>query len=331
MIALSALELAMVETGRSATDALAQVTEVARRAEGWGFRRIWFAEHHAAAAIASASPPVLAAHLAASTSRIRIGSGGVMAPNHAPLAIAEQFVTLSALHPGRVDLGVGRGPGALDQRVIRALRRGADPADDDYRADVLELLGYLSGESEVPVLPGSVPIPQPWLLASSTGGAELAAELGLPIALAHHIRPANTFESLERYREKFRPSRWSSEPAVILAVETICADTDDEAAYLAGPRNVLRTRLLDGRGGDVELVSPEDAAVAEFGPEATEQIRQHRADQALGAPGTVARRLGELVDRTGVDELMLVTPVYDAERRARSYELVAKVLGTTES
>src|SRR6266536_3923039 len=237
MIPLSALELVIVQTGRSAVEALAQVAEVARRAEGHGYRRIWIAEHHGSPAIASASPPVLAAHLAAATSSIRVGSGGVMAPNHAPLAVAEQFATLAALHPGRIDLGIGRGPGTLDPRIIRALRRGADPADDDYPADIAELLGYLSADSEVRVLPGpeTSPMPEPWLLISSTGGAELAAELGLPVAFAHHIRPMNTLESLARYREKFRPSAWRSEPFVILAVETVCADTDEEAEFAAGP------------------------------------------------------------------------------------------------
>ena len=323
MIALSALELVMVEAGRSAVDAFAALPAVVRRVEACGYRRFWVAEHHVTAASACVSPPVLAAHLAAATSRIRVGSGGVLAPNHAPLAVAEQFATLAALHPGRIDLGIGRGPGTLDPRVIQALRRGAE---EDYPADVRDILGYLGAESALRVLPGPATPPEPWLLVSSVAGAELAAELGLPIAFAHNIRPMNTRESLERYRDKFRPSRWSPEPYVILAVETVCADTDEQAEHAAAPINVLKSRLLAGGGGEVELLAPEEAAAYEIPAELAEPLAGFLASQAYGGPETVARRLTALVEETGADELMLSTPVFDGEVRARSYELVSKGL-----
>ena len=324
MIPLSALELVMVETGRSAVDALASLPDVVRRVEACGYRRFWVAEHHASAASACVSPPVLAAHLAAATSRIRVGSGGVLAPNHAPLAVAEQFATLAALHPGRIDLGIGRGPGTLDPTIIRALRRGAD---QDYPADVREILGYLGADSAVRVLPGpETPAPEPWLLVSSVAGAELAAELGLPIAFAHNIRPMNTRESLARYRDKFRPSAWSAAPFVILAVETVCADTDEEAEHAAAPIKVLKSRLLAGGGGEVELLAPAEAAAYEIPAELAEPLAGFLASQACGSPETVARRLTTLAEETGADELMLATPVFDAEVRARSYELVVKGL-----
>ncbi|MFE5502144.1 LLM class flavin-dependent oxidoreductase [Amycolatopsis japonica] len=324
-ILLSALELAIVEDGRAATEVLASTATVTTKLEELGYHRVWIAEHHGSPAIATASPPVLAAHLAAVTSSIRIGSGGVMAPNHAPLAVAEQFATLSALHPGRIDLGVGRGPGTFDEKIVRALRRGADPAtDDDYRADVAELLRHLAGESGIRVLPGEVPTPEPWLLCSSAAGARLAAELGLPIAVAHHIRPQNTAEVLQAYRENFKPSQWREEPYVILCVETICADTDAEAAYVAGPCAVIKSYLLNGEGGDLAFPTREQAAAHEFTPESKELIAQFTAAQAHGGPEKVVRSLKDLAAATGADELMLTAPVYDAAARSRSYELVAK-------
>ncbi|MFC9998719.1 LLM class flavin-dependent oxidoreductase [Nocardia sp. NPDC127526] len=323
-IPLSVLELAMTETGGDAAAAFAATTVMARRAEELGFRRAWIAEHHGSAAIASASPPVLTAHLAAATTRIRVGSGGVLAPNHAPLAVAEQFATLAALHPDRIDLGIGRGPGTFDQNIVRALRRGADAATpEDYRRDVGELLGHLSGASGLRLLPGTAPLPRPWLLASSTAGAELAAELGLPVAFAHHIRPGNTVEAAERYRSAFRPSRWSSAPYVIVAVETLCADTDSEAVRLARPGDVLKAYLLSGLG-DTGLRTPEAAAEHEFTPEIAERIAEFRATQAQGSPGTVRQRLTELSTATGADELMLLTPIYDPSARVRSLELIVK-------
>ncbi|MBB4684599.1 LLM class flavin-dependent oxidoreductase [Amycolatopsis jiangsuensis] len=321
---LSVLELALVESGRTAAEALAPLAGIGQRLDELGYRRLWFAEHHGSPAIASASPQVLASHVAAVTSRLRIGSGGVLAPNHAPFVLAEQFATLSALSGGRADLGIGRGPGAVDPELLRTLRRGAEPADEaEYHSDLDDLLRYLGRDTKLRVLPGEVVAPEPWLLSSSPAGAALAGERGLPLAFAHHIRPDNTAASLARYREAFRPSPWRSRPHVLLAVETVCADTDAQAQHLVGPMNVLKSGILTTGGQDTELLSPDQAAAHEFTPEMAEQLGHFRAAQAHGDPEYVAGRLSELAEQTAADELMIVTPVYDAAARLHSYELVA--------
>jgi luciferase family oxidoreductase group 1 len=251
----------------------------------------------------------------------------VLLPNHSPLAVAEQFTTLAALHPGRIDLGIGRGPGTTDPETIHALRRGGAPATDaDYRADLLQLLGYLADVESGRVLPGAGASPTPWLLSSSVTGAELAAELGLPLAFGHHIRPGNTLQALDRYRELFRPSRWREEPYVMVSVETLCAPTDAQAAVLARPAQLAMAAALQGRGGEAVLLSQEDAARETLAPELDEKLQQLRATQAHGSPQTVHQRLSTVAAQTGADELMLTTPVYDATLRARSLSLVAATL-----
>ncbi len=201
-VPLSALEVAMVQAGAGAADTLRDTTEFARRLEDLGYLRLWYAEHHHSPAIGAFPPVVLTAHAAALTSSIRLGSGGVLAPHHAPIMLAEQFGTLSALHAGRIDLGIGRGPGTFDDSTARALRRGAGPTtDDEYRDDVSSTLRFLVDEVALS------PLPEPWLLSSSTAGAALAAELGLPIAFAHHIRPDNTLAALGHYRGAPSPAR----------------------------------------------------------------------------------------------------------------------------
>ncbi|MFC4086067.1 LLM class flavin-dependent oxidoreductase [Amycolatopsis samaneae] len=320
---LSVLELTLVEAGGKAGDTLAATVTTARRAEELGFRRMWLTEHHGTPIIASVSPPVLAASYAAATGTIRVGSGGVLVPNHAPLALAEQFLTLSALHPGRIDLGMGRGPGTFREPVIRALRRGAGIAtDEEYREGVRAVLGFLGDETSL--LPG-VERPRPWLLVSSPAGAGLAAELGLPIAVAHHIRPQSTVEVVERYRAGFRPSRWGAEPYVIVAVRTICADSDAEAAVLGRPARVL-TENIAKQDDTAPFPSVAEAAEHVFAPELEEGLAAYHAQQAEGSPETVARQLTAIAARTGADELMLETPVYDPAARARSYELTVKAL-----
>ncbi|MFF4395371.1 LLM class flavin-dependent oxidoreductase [Streptomyces sp. NPDC001480] len=315
-VPLSALEVAMVQAGARAADTLRDTTEFVRRLEDLGYQRLWYAEHHHSPAIGAFPPVVLTAHAAALTSSIRLGSGGVLAPNHAPIMLAEQFGTLAALHGGRIDLGIGRGPGTFDETTARALRRGAGPAtDDEYREDVAATLRLLVDEVALG------PLPEPWLLASSTAGAALAAELGLPIAFAHHIRPDNTLPALAHYREHFSPSRWCARPRVLICVETVCADTDEEAARLAGPMNVIKAGLLKGRG-DLPFPTPDEAAAHSFAPEEARTLRDFCAQQAHGSPEAVAKRLTDLVDVTGADELMLVTPVYALADRLRSYELV---------
>ncbi|MDH6221351.1 LLM class flavin-dependent oxidoreductase [Streptomyces pseudovenezuelae] len=323
-IPIGALEVAMVQTGARAVDTVRDTAAFARGVEQLGYTRLWYAEHHHSPAIGAFPPVVLTAHAAASTASIRLGSGGVLAPNHAPIMLAEQFGTLAALHEGRIDLGIGRGPGTFDEPTMRALRRGAGPTTDaEYREDVSEILRFLVDE----VPPG--PLPEPWLLSSSTAGATLAAELGLPIAFAHHIRPDNTLAALAHYREHFTPSRWCERPRVLLCVETVCADTQEQAARLSGPMDVVKAGLLKGQS-DIPFPTPEEAAAHVFTEAEAQALTGFRAAQAYGTPETVAKQLSDLAALTGADELMLVTPVYVLADRLRSYELVAGY-GTLEA
>ncbi|MEU3405249.1 MsnO8 family LLM class oxidoreductase [Streptomyces sp. NPDC006670] len=320
-IPLSALEVAMVQTGTRALETLRDTGAFAQELERLGYHRIWYAEHHHSPAIGAFPPVVLAAHAAASTSSIRLGSGGVLAPNHAPLTLAEQFGTLAALHPDRIDLGIGRGPGTFDEGIARALRRGAGPTtDEEYRDDVAAILSFLVDEVALG------PLPQPWLLASSPAGAALAAALGLPVAVAHHIRPENTGAVLERYRAAFTPSRWCERPRVLLCVETVCAETEEEARRLVGPMDVVKAGLLKGIS-DIPFPTPEEAAAHVFTEPERAALAGFRSRQAVGTPETVVRRLRELAGETGADELMLTTPVYGFAERVRSYELIRKHYG----
>jgi luciferase family oxidoreductase group 1 len=290
------------------------MTEVARGVEQLGYSRLWYPEHHATAGIADFPPAIVSAHIAAATSTIRVGSGGVLAPNHVPLSVAEQFGALAALHPGRIDLGIGRGPGTLDQQVTRALRRGADPTTDpEYAEDVADILRRVGERADTP---------EPWLLSSSPAGAGLAARLGLPVAFAHHLRPQNTAEAIAVYRSDFQPSRWSDSPRVLLSVLVFCADTDADAQLLARPFDItLSTAMTEGR--DILMPTPQDAAAHVFTAKAQEFIEGFRAGVVLGDPGTVAGGLTELAGRFDADELMLTTPVYDPKDRIRSFELAA--------
>ncbi|MET7934131.1 LLM class flavin-dependent oxidoreductase [Streptomyces sp. NPDC005322] len=319
---LSALEVAMVQAGMRAVDTLRDTAHFARRLDTLGYRRLWYAEHHHSPAIGAFPPVVLTAHAAASTSAIRLGSGGVLAPNHAPIMLAEQFGTLAALHPDRIDLGIGRGPGTFDESTARALRRGAGPTtDDEYRDDVASTLRFLVDEVALG------PLPEPWLLSSSTAGAALAAELGLPIAFAHHIRPDNTLAALDHYRARFSPSQWCERPRVLVCVETVCAETQEEAVRLAGPMDVVKAGLLKGHS-EAPFPSPTEASAHPFTAEERQALAAFRAHQAHGTPETVVRRLTEVADATGADELMLVTPVYALAARLRSYELVKQHAAT---
>ncbi|MGW8375017.1 LLM class flavin-dependent oxidoreductase [Streptomyces sp. ODS28] len=317
-IPLSVLELATLQSGARAVEVVRDTGAVARELEALGYRRLWYAEHHHSPAIGAFPPVVLIAHAAATTSTLRLGSGGVLAPNHAPVMLAEQFGTLAALHPERVDLGIGRGPGTFDEATARALRRGAGPVTDaEYRADIEAVLHFLV--HEIP----EGPLPEPWLLASSTAGAELAAALGLPVALAHHIRPQNTSAALDTYRAHFTPSRWCAQPRVLVCVETVCAETEEEADWLAGPMNVVKAGLLKS-SSEIPFPTPEEAAAHSFTAEERKALAAFRAQQACGTPQAVADRLDALADQTRADELMLTTPVFDLTARLRSYELVKK-------
>ncbi|MGW2020960.1 LLM class flavin-dependent oxidoreductase [Streptomyces decoyicus] len=322
-VPLSALEVAMVQTGTRPVETLRDTTAFAQGLEQLGYHRIWYAEHHHSPAIGAFPPVVLTAHAAASTSAIRLGSGGVLAPNHAPLTLAEQFGTLAALHHGRIDLGIGRGPGTFDEATARALRRGAGPTTDaEYHDDVAAILSFLVDEVALD------PLPEPWLLASSTAGAALAGRLGLPIALAHHIRPDNTLAALDCYRAAFTPSRWCEQPRVLVCVEAVCAETEEEAAWRVGPMDVVKAGLLKGLS-EIPFPTPAEAAAHPFTEAERRALAGFRAQQAVGTPETVAQRLAQLADETGADELMLTTPVYDLRDRIRSYELIKKYAADT--
>jgi luciferase family oxidoreductase group 1 len=322
-IPLSALDVVAAERGRTAAELLDATSRTVLRLDDLGYRRVWLAEHHGTALSASVVPAVLITHFAALTSRIRLGSGGVLAPNHAPLALAEQFATLATLHPDRIDMGIGRGPGTFDQSIVRALRRGGEPGTDlEYAEDVAAVLRYLSGEAGVQLIAGWQPQnggTRPWLLVSSPGSAELAARLGLPIALAHHIRPDQTVAAAARYRELFTPSRWADQPYVMVAVETVVADTEQEAERLARPVDIAKA----AQNSDA-LLSPEQAALHEIPEQARGVVEAAGAAQARGTVETVRRRFIEIVQQTGANELMLCVLVYDVDARIRCYELAAK-------
>jgi luciferase family oxidoreductase group 1 len=323
-VPLSVLDLSPVAAGTRAGQALHQTTELARRAEELGYRRFWVAEHHNMPAIASSAPAVLLAHLAASTSTIRVGSGGVMLPNHAPLVVAEQFGTLEALHPGRVDLGIGRAPGT-DQLTALALRRTTEGLSaEQFPAELADLISLFTGEDErLPILamPGRGDMPEIWLLGSSGYSAQLAGLLGLPFSFAHHFSSANTEPALALYRQSFRPSRWLAQPHAMVAVAVICADTDERAQWLSGPAALSFLHLRSGR--PQPLATPAEAAAYSYGPGEREMAQQRFADQAIGSPDTVGQKLSGLLGRTGADELMLTTQVYDLADRTHSLELVA--------
>jgi luciferase family oxidoreductase group 1 len=328
-VPLSVLELSPVAAGTTPGQALRQTTELARRTEELGYRRFWVAEHHNMPSIASSAPAVLIAHLAAATSRIRVGSGGVMLPNHAPLVVAEQFGTLEALHPGRIDLGIGRAPGT-DQLTALALRRTMEGLSAEaFPQELLDLIEFFTGENpqaRITAMPGQGDMPEIWLLGSSGFSAQMAGMLGLPFSFAHHFSAANTVPALALYREHFRPSQWLERPQAMVAVSAICADTDDRAQWLAGPAALSFLRLR--AGAPQPMASPEEAAAYPYSDFEREMAWGRFADQAIGSPETVRRQLAGLLERSAADELMLTAMVYDIEDRIRSFELIAeKVAG----
>ncbi|MFJ8578752.1 LLM class flavin-dependent oxidoreductase [Micromonospora sp. NPDC093277] len=323
-VPLSVLDLAPVAANGSAGEALRHTTELARRTEELGYRRFWVAEHHNMPAIASSAPAVLLAHLAAHTATIRLGSGGVMLPNHAPLVVAEQFGTLEALHPGRIDLGVGRAPGT-DQVTALALRRTMEGLSaENFPRELADLMNYFSGAEPGPITatPGRGQSPAVWLLGSSGFSAQLAGLLGLPFSFAHHFSAQNTLPAVQLYRQSFRPSQWLERPYVMVAVNAVCAETDERAEWLAGPAGLSFLKLRSGR--PEPLVTPEAAAAYPYSELEREFVAQRREGQATGSPETVAGQLGALLERTGADELMLTTMVYDVADRIRSFELIAE-------
>jgi luciferase family oxidoreductase group 1 len=322
---LSVLDLSPVAAGTTAGRALRQTTDLARRAEELGYQRFWVAEHHNMPAIASSAPAVLIAHLAAATSAIRVGSGGVMLPNHPPLVVAEQFGTLEALHPGRIDLGIGRAPGT-DQLTALALRRTMEGLSAEaFPQELADLIGLFTGEdprARITAMPGRGDMPAIWLLGSSGFSAQLAGLIGLPFSFAHHFSSANTGPALALYRDNFRPSRWLQHPYAMVAVSAICADTDERAQWLSGPAALSFLQLRTG--APQPLASPEEAAAYPYTALDRHLATERFTGQAMGSPETVGRQLASLIERTDADELMLTAMVYDIEDRIRSFELIAE-------
>ena len=315
---LSLLELASVVSGGTAEQALAEATAMAQAAEAAGLHRVWVAEHHGMPGVASSSPPVLVAHLASATSRIRIGAGGVMLPNHAPMVVAEQFGTLVALHPGRIDLGIGRAPGS-DLATARALRRHSS---ERFIDDVVELLGYFSGDAAQLAVPALGRLPEVWLLGSSTYSAQVAGMLGLPFSFAYHFNPEPMAAALELYRSTFRPSAVLEAPRVMVAVATICAPSQEEARWLAGSSRLGTLLLRQGRPS--VLPSPEEAAAYRYADSEMALIDQACATHLVGTPNEVVGGLAALEAATGCDELLLTIRIHDQAARQRSLELVAE-------
>jgi luciferase family oxidoreductase group 1 len=327
-VPLSVLDLAPVPDGGSAGDALRATIDLAVRAERLGFRRFWVAEHHNMPGIASSAPPVLIGHIADATSVMRVGSGGVMLPNHVSLVVAEQFGMLEALHPGRIDLGIGRAPGT-DQVTAAALRRSPEGLSaDDFPDQLMDLLGFFTGRwpenhpfAQITAVPGRGNLPAMWLLGSSGYSAQVAGLLGLPFAFAHHFMPANTLPALALYREHFRPSEVLDHPYAMVAAAVVCAETDDRARFLAGSGALSFLRLRSGRPGPVP--SPEEAAAYPYDELERAFVEDRQASQIVGSPETVSCQITELLAATAADELMITTMVYDPADRLRSFELVA--------
>lgn len=317
---LSILDLALIGRGETARDALEGSVRLARLAEARGYRRVWYAEHHNMTAIASSSPAVLIAHVAAHTRSIRLGAGGVMLPNHAPLVIAEQFGTLATLHPGRIDLGLGRAPGS-DQLTMRAMRRNPASADT-FPQDVVELQGYLTGQSRVPgvkATPGdgtNVPL---YILGSSLFGAQLAAALGLPFGFASHFAPDALEEAVAIYRERFRPSPAHEQPYVIAGINVLAAETGQEAHRLLERVQRARVSLFVGRGREIP---DEEAAQILHSPQGRFILEMMRYT-ALGTPAEVRSQLERFAAHARADELMLAHAAPSIDTRLRSIELTA--------
>lgn len=321
----SLLDLSPVPEGKTAADALAGTVDLAQAAERAGYHRYWMAEHHNMPGIASAATAVLIGHVAGATETMRIGAGGIMLPNHAPLVIAEQFGTLATLYPGRIDLGLGRAPGT-DMATARALRRHMAP-EDSFPQDVQELIGYLgddTGTSPVRAIPGTgthVPV---WILGSSLYGAQLAAYLGLPYAFASHFAPAMLEQALEVYRRSFQPSEHLEEPYVMMAAGVCVADSDAEAEFLRSSQLLAFARLRTGRPG--KLPYPTHDVDEEIPAPVMEQVRQALSCSATGSATTVREQLGTLIDTFRPDELMITGMIHDHSARVRSFEIAADVL-----
>jgi len=328
MTALSILELVRVTEETDARGALDNARDLAAHAENWGYQRIWVAEHHNMPGIASAATSIVIAHIAAGSKHIRVGAGGIMLPNHAPYIIAEQFGTLAQLYPGRIDLGLGRAPGT-DQMTVRALRRSLDNSDR-FPQDVLELQGYFAAEQAgqrlqaIPATGTNVPL---WILGSSMFGAHLAAELGLPYAFASHFAPDLLLPALEVYRRQFKPSAQLDRPYTMAGINLIAADSDREARRLATTQQMSFANLLRGARGLSQ--PPIDDIDAYWSPMEKAQAGKMLSRSVIGSRDTIRAGVARFLAETDVDELMIVSDIYEHQDRLRSIEIIAEACQDT--
>lgn len=324
---LSVLDLAPVPEGTGAAEVLRRTVDLARLAERLGYSRLWFAEHHGMPSVASSAPEILIGHVASATTALRLGSGGVMLPNHAPLKVAEVFRTLSALHPGRIDLGLGRAPGS-DGMASRALR-----ASDghEFPSQLAELLAF-GGEREFPAthpyraiqpVPGDAPLPPIWLLGSSGASAQWAGSLGLGYSFASHFSPSPPGPAFRAYRDSFQPSAVFPKPHAVLGIAAVCAETEEQADRLAATMDLAWLRIR--RGEFRPLPSPETARAYPYSAGEREVLREYRSRTLIGTPQQVRAGIEQRVRDSGADEVMITSNVYDHAARLRSYELLARV------
>ena len=330
MFPVSVLDLSPVASGSTAAQALRNTLDLARLADSLGFTRYWIAEHHNMPMIASSAPEIMIGQVAAATSRIRVGSGGVMLPNHAPLMVAERFKVLEALYPGRIDLGLGRAPGT-DPATSYALRRRQGVSEKDDFLDrfnelmLFETHGFPAGHpfANVKAMPADVPLPPIFLLGSSDYSAQLAGHIGAVFAFAHHFATFDAAEAMRLYRDNFKPSVSHAKPYAILATHVVCADTDEEADRLA--RTVDLNFVRRAKGEYLPLASPEEATAYDYAPVDRARIASNRQRMSIGSPATVKARLAPLIEATQAQELMVTTMIHDHAARKHSYELLAGI------
>ncbi len=326
MIPFSILDLSPITEGSDAAQSFRNTLALARHGERWGYNRFWLAEHHGMPGIASAATAVLIGHVAGGTSTIRVGAGGIMLPNHSPLVIAEQFGTLESLYPGRIDLGLGRAPGS-DQLTARALRRNLESSPNQFPDDVVELMDYFSATKRhvVRAVPGAglhVPI---WILGSSLFGAQVAAALGLPYAFASHFAPEQLMQAIALYRSTFKPSAQLDKPYVMLGYNVFAADSEEEAHFLA---TSLQQAFVNLRSGfPRKLQPPVQGYLETIPPHFRDMLDDMLSCAAIGSPDSVRRSLKEFIVRTGADELIITSQIYDHHARLRSFEIAAEIRG----
>lgn len=325
-VSYSVLDLSPVQEGKTISDAFKNSLDLAQHTERWGFKRFWMAEHHSMDGIGSSATAVILGYIAQGTKSIRIGSGGIMLPNHPPLIIAEQFGTLETLYPGRVDLGLGRAPGT-DQATMRAIRRG-HLNQDNFPEQVQELLHFLKPVEQgqlVKAVPGAgtnIPV---WLLGSSLFSAQLAASMGLPFAFAGHFAPTQMLEAIRLYKMKFTPSEYLQKPHVMVGVQMVAADTDERAKYLATSMQQQFINLTKNK--PLKLQPPIEKPERVWSPMEWEMAQERLEISIVGSPERVKKNLQYLIDQTGADEVIITSHIYDHQERLRSYEIAAQVTG----